>query len=244
MKKIKILISIIACMIFALGLTACGSNASDERAGNSVQTVDDTAEKNDDSVTDVTEQDKTETEASKEDITEADTNTDETAEQAQTGSGKDTLVVYFSATGTTKGVAEKIAAITDADIYEIVPAEPYSDADLDWHDKDSRSTKEQNDTSARPAIGSEKISLEGYKTIYIGYPIWWGEEPRIMDTFVESYNFDGITVIPFCTSGGSGIGRSGNNLAENAGSGNWLDGDRLQGDISEDDLKGWLDEFK
>ena len=83
MKKIKILISIIACMIFALGLTACGSNASDERAGNSVQTVDDTAEKNDDSVTDVTEQDKTETEASKEDITEADTNTDETAEQAQ-----------------------------------------------------------------------------------------------------------------------------------------------------------------
>ena len=81
--------------------------------------------------------------------------------------------------------------MTDADVYEIVPAEPYASDDLDYNDKSSRSTKEQNDKSARPAIGSEKIELSGYKTIYIGFPIWWGEEPRIMDTFVESYDFSG-----------------------------------------------------
>ena len=97
-------------------------------------------------------------------------------------------------------MAEKIASITRADTYEIEAAQEYTDADLDWNDDDSRSTHEQNDPDVRPEIGSEKVSLEGYKTIYIGYPIWWGEEPRIMDTFVESYDFDGITMIPFCTS--------------------------------------------
>lgn len=176
-------------------------------------------------------------------------NTAETAAEEQTeapesdssSSGKETLVVYFSATGTTKGVAEKIASITGADIYEIKAAQEYSDADLDWHDDGSRSTREQNDASARPEIGSDTVSMDGYKTIYIGYPIWWGEEPRIMDTFVESYDFDGITMIPFCTSGGSGIGRSGQNLADNAGSGNWLEGDRLESSISEDELKAWIE---
>lgn len=168
----------------------------------------------------------------------------ETAESDSSSSGKDTLVVFFSATGTTKGVAEKIASVADADLYEIEAAQEYTDADLDWNDNDSRSTHEQNDASARPEIGSEKVSLDGYKTIYIGYPIWWGEEPRIMDTFVESYDFDGITMIPFCTSGSSGIGRSGQNLAENAGSGNWLEGDRLESGISENELKTWIEELK
>ena len=236
MKKIRLLVSIIACMILILGLTACGGKASDEVTENSVQTVD----KVEENTSDVKESDNAGTDA-----TEVDTSvTEEKSEQEQTVSGKDTLVVVFSATGTTKGVAEKIAAITDADLYEIVPTEPYTDADLDWNDNNSRSTKEQNDSSARPAIGSETISLEGYKTIYIGYPIWWGEEPRIMDTFVESYNFDGITMIPFCTSGGSGIGRSGKNLAELAKSGTWIDGDRLQGDISDEDLRTWIDSLQ
>jgi flavodoxin len=108
-------------------------------------------------------------------------------------------------------------------------------------DRKSRSSVEMKDPSARPEIGSDPISLEGYTTIYIGYPIWYGEEPRIMDTFVESYDFDGITMIPFCTSGGSGIGRSGQNLADNAGSGNWLAGDRLESGISEDKLKSWIE---
>lgn len=165
-------------------------------------------------------------------------------EESTDMSEKRTLVVYFSATGTTKGVAEKIAAVTGADTYEIKAAQEYTDADLDWHDSDSRTTHEQNDETARPEIGSEPVSLDGYSTIYIGYPIWWGEEPRIMDTFVEAYDFDGITMIPFCTSGGSGIGRSGKNLEENAGSGTWLEGERLGSNASEDELKSWIEGLK
>ena len=152
-----------------------------------------------------------------------------------------TLVIVFSATGNTKAVAEKIAAITDADIYEILAKETYTEADLNWHDKNSRTTIEQNDPSSRPEIGSGEVSLEGYTTIYIGYPIWWGEEPRIMDTFVERYDFTGITMIPFCTSGSSGIGRSGRNLEEKAGSGNWLDGARFAGSASEDEVRKWIE---
>ena len=174
-------------------------------------------------------------------------NTENTAPADNTPSGgneKKTLVVVFSATGTTKGVAEKIAKIEGADLYEIKAAQEYTSADLNWHDNSSRTTKEQNDKSVRPQIGSEKISLDGYSRIYIGYPIWWGEEPRIMDTFVESYSFEGKTVIPFCTSGGSGIGRSGKNLAENAKSGSWKDGARLGGNASEADLKAWIDGIK
>ena len=154
------------------------------------------------------------------------------------------LVAYFSATGTTKGVAEKIAAVTGGDLYEILAAEPYTADDLNYNDNSSRSTKEQNDKNARPEIGSEDISLEGYTTIYLGFPIWWGEEPRILDTFVEKYSFEGITVIPFCTSGGSGIGRSGSNLEALAGTGTWLEGKRFGGSVPEADLKSWIDGLK
>ena len=168
----------------------------------------------------------------------------EEQEEVTEETGKDTLVVYFSATGTTKGDAEKIASITGADIYEIKAAQEYTSEDLDWNDSDSRTTHEQNDKSVRPEIGSDSISLEGYSTIYIGFPIWWGEEPRIMDTFVESYDFDGKTMIPFCTSSSSGIGMSGKNLEANAGSGNWLDGERFGGGVSEEELQAWIDGLK
>ena len=164
------------------------------------------------------------------------------AEEPQTDTG--VLVVYFSATGTTKGVAEKIASVTGADLYEIKAAQEYTAEDLDWNDSDSRTTHEQNDTAVRPEIGSDPVSLEGYSTIYIGFPIWWGEEPRIMDTFVESYDFDGITMIPFCTSSSSGIGMSGKNLESNAGSGKWLDGQRFSGSVSEDELQTWIEGLK
>ncbi len=161
-------------------------------------------------------------------------------EESQT-EGNETLVVYFSATGTTKGVAEKIADITNADIAEIVPAKSYSSEDLDYNDKQSRTSVEMNDPDARPEIGSERIPLENYSVLYLGYPIWWGEAPRIMSTFVESYDFDGITVIPFCTSGGSSIGKSGEVLAEQAGSGTWLSGERWNGGASEEELQSWID---
>ena len=151
------------------------------------------------------------------------------------------LVAFFSATGTTRGVAEKLAEGLSADLYEIVPEEPYTDADLNWNDSRSRTSIETDDPSCRPTIAGELPDLTPYDTVFIGYPIWWGEEPRIMDTFVESCNFDGKTVIPFCTSGSSSIGNSGKNLAANAGSGNWLDGQRFSGSTTEDELRGWIE---
>ena len=149
------------------------------------------------------------------------------------------LVVVFSATGTTRGVAEKIAELTGADLAEIVPAQPYTEDDLKYSDKNSRSTKEQNDPDARPAISSD-IKLDGYRTIYLGYPIWFGQAPRIMSTFVESHDFSGKNVIPFCTSGSSDIGKSDDTLAEQAKSGNWLEGKRFPGSVSEEELESWI----
>lgn len=222
-KRIGLFLRIFLCMVLVFGLTACGG----EKADHTANTQPDAKETSQDA--DKKETDLNTPESSKED-----------AGKQETGQGKDTLVVYFSATGTTKGVAEKIAAATDADMYEIVPAEPYSSADLDWNDDDSRTTTEMNDKNARPEIGSGDVSLEGYSRVYIGYPIWWGDAPRIMSTFVEKYDFEGKTVIPFCTSGGSGIGKSGDNLKEQAGSGNWLAGDKLDSDISEEELKTWI----
>ena len=175
--------------------------------------------------------------------TDTQNNTEETAEESSEQSEEKTLVVYFSATGTTKSVAEKIALITGGDLYEIVAAQPYSDADLNWHDQNSRSTLEQNDPSARPEIAGEELSLDGYDRIFIGFPIWWGEEPRIMDTFVESHDLKDIEMIPFCTSSSSGIGRSGKNLEENAGSGAWQEGKRFAGSVTEEDLRSWIGSF-
>ena len=236
-------------MIAAFAATAQGSTAAE-----TTQTQEAVSDNNGSAAAEAPEAEAKEAEAK-----EAEAVTEETpaaTEEAQgpaeaTGSeepktdnaseGKSVLVVYFSATGTTKDVAEKIAAITDADLYEIKAAQEYTEADLDWHDDNSRTTKEQDDKSVRPEIGSDPVTLDGYTTIYIGYPIWWGEEPRIMDTFVESYSFDGITMIPFCTSGSSGIGRSGTNLAENAGSGNWLDGQRFGAGASESEIQSWID---
>ena len=156
----------------------------------------------------------------------------------------DTLVVYFSCTGTTRGVAEKLAKVTGADLYEIVPAEPYTEEDLNYRDRSTRATREQDNPETRPEIDGEDIDLTGYATIYIGYPIWWGEEPRILCTFVEKYDFTGITVIPFCTSGGSGMGRSGEDLAQLAGTGEWLKGARHSGGVSEEALMDWAQGLK
>lgn len=224
----KILASILSASLM-LCLAACGG-AGTAAVSSSTETE----------ITTASTQKETETEA-------VETNTEETATETESSdieAGDKVLVVYFSATGTTKGVAERIAAIENADLYEITAAQPYTSEDLDYGDSNSRTTIEQNDKNVRPEISSDKLDLTGYTTIYIGYPIWWGEEPRIMDTFVEIYDFGNITMIPFCTSGGSGIGRSGSNLAENAGSGNWLSGDRLQSNISDEDLADWINSCK
>ena len=134
---------------------------------------------------------------------------------------KTTLVAYFSATGTTKAAAEKLAQAVDADLHEIQPEQPYTDADLDWHNLQSRSSVEMKDKSSRPAIKNKVENMDQYTTVYIGYPIWWYIAPTIINTFVEQYNLEGKTVIPFFTSGGSGAGETMKYLTPSAPKANW-----------------------
>ena len=166
------------------------------------------------------------------------TSAPETDTEAQ---GKKVLVAYFSATNTTEGVAEHIAEGLNADIYEIVPENPYTEADLDYNDNNSRTTVEMNDTNARPAISGSVQDMEQYDIVFIGYPIWWGEAPRIVSTFLESYDFSGKTIVPFCTSGGSGIGLSASNLEQLTDGADWLEGRRLNGNASQDTVMEWVD---
>ena len=235
----KRLFLIIMAVLLLTALAACGNNAQAET--KETQAVSEGQEESTE-IKSAAEPERTPADNSAASAEPPQTASDDSSPAGDdTTSHSDVLVAYFSATGTTKEVAEKIAAITGGDLYEIVPAEPYSDADLNWNDRNSRSTKEQNDKNVRPEIGSEEISLEGYTTVYLGFPIWWGEEPRILDTFVEQYSFEGITVIPFCTSASSGIGRSGPNMEALAGSGTWLAGKRFGGNVSEADLQSWIE---
>lgn len=119
--------------------------------------------------------------------------------------GNNVLVAYFSATGTTRAVAEKMIKGFEADLYEIIPAEPYSEADLDWRNEKSRSSLEMKDPKARPVLGNSNIRVSKYELVYLGYPIWWGVAPRIINSFIESQQWDSVRVIPFATSGGSPV---------------------------------------
>ena len=135
-----------------------------------------------------------------------------------------TLVAYFSASGTTARAAREIADAVGADLYEIRPAEPYSSADLNWMDKKSRSTVEMNDPACRPAIAEPVRDMDQYDTVFVGFPIWWYVEPRIIDTFLERYDLSGKTVIPFATSGGSGIGKAEKSLQDHCPKAAWKKG--------------------
>ncbi len=139
------------------------------------------------------------------------------------------LIAYFSASGVTARAAKEMAAATGADLYEIQPAEPYTDADLNWMDKKSRSTIEMNDPACRPAIAGGVQDMAQYDTVLIGFPIWWYVEPRIVDTFLESYDFSGKTLIPFATSGGSGIGKAEKSLQAHCPAASWAKGQLLNG---------------
>ena len=149
---------------------------------------------------------------------------------------KTTLVAYFSATGTTKAAAQKLAEVVDGDIHEIQPEQPYTDADLDWHNQQSRSSVEMKDKSSRPAIKNKVENMDQYETIYIGFPIWWYIAPTIVNTFVEQYNLEGKTVVPFFTSGGSGKGETLNYLKPSAPKANWKEPINLTGK-SKDEIK-------
>ena len=154
-----------------------------------------------------------------------------------------TLVAYFSASGVTAKVAEKLAGAIGADLYEIKPEQAYTDADLNWQDKQSRSSVEMNDRSSRPAIGNKVENMEQYDTVFVGFPIWWYREPSIIDTFMEAYNFDGKTVITFATSGGSGLGDSAKNMQELAKGAKVVDGKRFSSGASADELGKWAKEW-
>ena len=217
--KLKNILAVFLVLTLMMTFCSCGARPQPAPEDNGVETA---------------ETDK----GSEEPASHADTGEEEASEE----NGTDVLVVVFSATGNTKRVAEKIAALTGADLREIVSAQAYTSEDLNYGDKGSRTTKEQNDPDARPEI-AEEISLDGYAVVYLGYPIWFAQAPRILSTFVESRDFTGITVIPFCTSGSSDIGTSDDTLAEQAGTGTWLEGKRFPGTVTEDELSAWIDEI-
>lgn len=228
MKK---LLYIAALTLTAAGLTACGNTDAADTPEQPIPTLSETEET-------TTEAGAAETEAAE---TEAETSeSDETSSDASK-----TLVVYFSATGNTESAAEAIAKATDGDMFALIPETPYTAADLDWTDDSSRVSMEHSDPDQR-VIALETATpanWDSYDTVFVGYPIWWGEAAYPVSTFVSENDFTDKTVIPFCTSASSDIGDSGNILAQTAGSGNWLEGRRFSASESEEVIAEWARSF-
>lgn len=220
----KRLFSLLTAAVLAVSLAACGSSASSAAA----------------TPTPTTEPIPAPTEQSapaESETTETVGSTEET-----TTDGK-ALVVYYSATGTTKRVAQLIADAIGADLFEVEPAEPYTTADLNYSDKNSRVSREHDDESLRDVVlvSAEVPDWDSYDTVFIGYPIWWGGAAWSMNGFVTANDFTGKTVIPFATAASSGMGDSGTDLAKLAGTGDWLDGQRFFSSTTADDIQSWLD---
>lgn len=163
----------------------------------------------------------------------------------ETAEGGRTLVVYFSATGNTEEAAGYIASLTGGDLFELEPAQPYTSEDLNYGNEDSRVSREHADESLRDVelVADTVENWEDYDTVFLGYPIWWGIAAWPVDTFVEANDFTGKTVIPFATSASSGLGESGQLLAELAGTGDWQEGMRFRSSVSEADVQSWLEEM-
>jgi len=177
------------------------------------------------------------------------TNTQEEVNMKNSTEKPKVLVAYFSCTGNTRAVAAHIANELNtqaaiAELHEIKPEVPYTSNDLNWRDNSSRASKENADTSSRPSISGSVQNMENYNIVFIGYPIWWGQAPKIVYTFMESYDFSGKTIVPFCTSGSSGVGSSAANLQKICSSNTvWLPGIRFAANASRSSVKKWLDEF-
>ena len=219
MKKLTALFLSLAMV---LGLTACSSTSS--------SSIDSGTSESDSEGSEVME-----TPSSLPESTESSTET-------STETGK-TLVVYFSATGNTEQAAGYIADITGGDLFELEPVDPYTDEELDWTVDGSRVNQEHEDESLRDiALVADTVdNWDSYDTVFIGYPIWWGIAAWPVDSFIEANDFTGKTVISFCTSSSSGLGQSGELLAEMAGTGNWQEGHRFSSSVSEADVQEWLD---
>lgn len=234
MKKFT---ALLLTLFTVISLTACGKNSNSSEGTSS--TLEHTTEEV--STLKHNVDDTEPTKYSKPTPETGETNEGTEVEDDIVENGTKILVAYFSATGTTKTLAEYTADALDADLYEIIPENPYTDDDLNYNDNHSRSTIEQNDSSTRPTISGSVENMEQYEIVFLAFPIWWGEEPRIIDTFIESYDFSGKTIVPFCTSGGSGFGSSGRNLqALSTGDATWLDGERLRSSSSREDIVDWI----
>ena len=223
MKTWKQLFSCLLAAAMALSLAACGGGsnpAGGQTAGNQAQA-----------------------EATPPADTAGNTAASEPFGNGNAESGGNVLVVYFSATGNTETVANYIAQATVGDLFEITPAQPYTSGDLNWNDENSRVTREHEDESLRDVelTTTEVENWDSYDTVFIGYPIWWGIAAWPMDGFVAANDFTGKTVIPFCTSSSSGLGQSGELLAELAGSGDWQEGQRFRSSASQADVNDWVD---
>lgn len=229
----KILVLFMALILGMAVLAGCGKNTPE----TSVQADSQSAE-SETSIQADTKPDETATE----ETSQTETVPTEIADTEPRSAG--TLVVYFSATGHTKPLAEYAAEYLNADIYEIVPEVAYTDADLNYNDSSSRSSREQNDDSVRPAIAGTLPDISDYDTIVIGHPIWWGQAPKIIYTFLESYDWSGKTLVTFCTSASSGLGSSAENLKPSAsGNPNWLESRRFSIGAGRDEVTDWLQQI-
>lgn len=220
MKKLT---ALLLSGLMVLGLVACGNSQNGSTTSDSTVNP---AKKETTTVTDNPDNSKTD---------------EKTTDTGSTGNGYKVLVVYYSASGNTERVANDIADTLNADIFELVPQTPYTDADLDWTQKGSRVNKEHDDESLRdiPLVKDTVENWDEYSTIIIGYPIWWGIAAWPVNEFVKNNDFTGKTVIPFATSSSSGMGESGTLLEEMAGTGNWQAGQRFSSGVSEDEVANW-----
>lgn len=235
--KAKKLLSIFLIGVSAVSLLAgCSSGNSSQESASEDTAQEDTREE----ASEGTDQSDTQ-EAAGEDTEEAAGEEGQETESSGTADGN-VLVVYYSATGNTEGVANTIADITGGDLFELEPVEPYTDEDLNYSDENSRVSREHEDESLQNVeLTSTTVdNWDSYDTVFIGYPIWWGEAAWPVDSFVENNDFTGKTVIPFATSASSGIGESGQLLADMAGTGDWQEGMRFRSGADEADVQEWV----
>lgn len=212
-KRLKTIFSVALAVLMVMALAGCGSSSDSSTSG-----------------------------ASNSNTSGSVSSSESESSAASASGGGNVLVVYYSATGNTASVAKTIADTLDADIFEITPTDPYTDDDLNWSDDSSRVSKEHEDESLQDQVELTTTQVENwdsYDTVFFGYPIWWGDAAWPVNQFVQNNDFSGKTVIPFCTSASSGIGQSGANLAEMAGTGDWQEGQRFSSSPDSDDVASW-----
>ena len=242
----KRIVGVLVSFMIIMVLSACGNRAKQENP-EEISNVEEVQSEKEQSITtqEIEEQSSKLQETLQETLQESATEEPEsdTSDEQEADMNTKTLVVYFSCTGTTKLVAEYVTEILGADLYEIVPEEPYTEADLAYY-TNGRADQEQNDPDVRPAISGGVENMDEYDTIILGYPIWHGQAPRVISTFLESYDFSGKTIVPFCTSHSSGIGSSASNLhALCPESAKWVDGRRFESGVSKESVEDWIGEI-